>query len=78
MGEYLTEYTADYQQYEVFLNFVWEQNLQDQLSAYFWWTKSLDENRGENFVQIFPEWKELFEEYGGKDTVKKSGSLIMT
>lgn len=63
MGKYLTEYTDVYQQYETFLNFMWEKDMQEQLSAYFWWTKTLDESRGEKFVQVFPEWKELFLKY---------------
>jgi MoaA/NifB/PqqE/SkfB family radical SAM enzyme len=78
MREYLSDYEEIYLKYESFLKFMWESDLQDQLPTYFWWTKTLDESRGENFVQVFPEWKELFEEYGGKDTVKESGSLIMT
>ncbi|GAB64354.1 MAG: twitch domain-containing radical SAM protein [Candidatus Jettenia sp.] len=63
MRECLSGYAETYQEYEAFLRLMWEHDLQEYLPTYFWWIKTLDESRGENFVQVFPEWKELFLKY---------------
>lgn len=63
MKKYLSSYPEQYKRYESLLNFIWEKDLTQHLPKFVTWMKRLDEYRGENFVQVFPEWKELFQKY---------------
>jgi sulfatase maturation enzyme AslB (radical SAM superfamily) len=45
------------------LDWMWRRDKSDKLSLFLQNTRRYDEIRNENFVDVFPEWKELFEKY---------------
>jgi sulfatase maturation enzyme AslB (radical SAM superfamily) len=45
--------------YEGLINFMWQSDSSDLLSEFFTFTDKLDNNRGESFEQVFPEYKDL-------------------
>ena len=45
------------------LDWMWRRDKSDTLPLFIKNTRRYDEIRNENFVEVFPEWKELFEKY---------------
>jgi len=45
------------------LDWMWRRDKSDKLPLFLQNTRRYDEIRNENFVDVFPEWKELFEKY---------------
>ena len=45
------------------IDWMWRRDKSDLLERFFANTRKYDKVREENFVEIFPEWKELFEKY---------------
>ena len=61
--DYLSDHPSQANRYESALNFIWEKYKSHLLPDYVKWMTKLDECRAESFVAVFPEWKELFEQY---------------
>ena len=49
--------------YESALDYMMRRDKTDKLPLFFQNTRRYDEIRNENFLDIFPEWKELFDKY---------------
>ena len=49
--------------YESALDWLYKRDLPQHLDRFFENTRKYDKVRNENFLEVFPEWKELFEKY---------------
>jgi hypothetical protein len=65
MASHLSEHPDQRQKYEAVLSFMNQEDGTHHLPEFVEWMKRLDGRRKEHFVDVFPEWRELFGRYGG-------------
>lgn len=65
MASHLSGHPAQRHKYEAVLAFMHQEDNSRRLPEFVEWMKRLDARRKERFVDVFPEWRELFEQYGG-------------
>ena len=55
--------TRSFKGFESALNWMFKTDNQKHLDLFFANTRKYDKIRNENSLEVFPEWKELFEKY---------------
>jgi len=65
MASHLSGHPDQRQKYEAVLSFMHQEDGSRHLPEFVEWMKRLDARRKERFVDVFPEWRELFGRHDG-------------
>jgi glycosyltransferase involved in cell wall biosynthesis/MoaA/NifB/PqqE/SkfB family radical SAM enzyme len=65
MASHLSDHPDQRSKYEGVLAFMHQEDSSHYMPQFVEWMKRLDARRQERFVDVFPEWRELFARYGG-------------
>jgi radical SAM protein with 4Fe4S-binding SPASM domain len=73
--DYLSDTPSAAKRYESALNFINEEDGSHLLPQFVEWIEKLDQSRGERFVEVFPEWKAVFDRVAAGD-LSQNASLF--